>query len=1729
MKLRRMLAAAVCFAMIATSSATTSFVYAQEADGQITEAAAGDQTEAVSEKTEVVTEAETATEPEVSEAVVVDPVDEDVPVAVESEEVVVGEEADTKADGDQPDKDSDSFLVTPDDVTPGFSVENGELKYTGGSIADEAVLISATGNVKIPAGIFSSGAVLDGIKEVYFTKDSGTISIADNAFFSNTKIRHVDGVHVTSVGNNAFFGCTSLSGFDMNNVETFGTGAFTGTALRSADLTNATDIGASAFNNCSALSGIKWGTGITTIGDSAFANCSFSTLTIGNLYELDPEGIGSGAFANNKKLVSATLPYQLEVLPQSVFKGCDALTTVNLSETDDFGNKVGSMLRSVGASAFESCSALKEMKFGKNVVEVGSLAFSGCKELILISFYQPEGDVDIDDSAIEVKGKNDKKGVIKGRGGKVKDYFDKNLNNKGWTYAEVDLFTIKVTNPKGVTIKSSVSKAGEGEEVKLTVTPTSGNTLTEIKVNDVPLVKEKGKNLFSSAPDKQVFVFNMPGENVTITGLSQTIANVFQGTKYSWDFTPGSYGATDSNVLKFPKAGGSTIIKVFNKTTNSYIDLWNYALSSSDTSVATISEFGEISAVKKGSAVISLKPKASSAPTISVQADVAKSAEVETISFEQYLEENAGTKELKDAIILEPKSEFNKEDVYVVEFGVDDIAKSEHKFTPRFVATDSEGEELLINSDWTVTNSKVAKVATAKTNLNENTITIPKGTAGGETRIKVTTVNEDSGKQIEGGIIIRVLDPAPKMRVNSVQVNVAQPGGVALDCEKFMYGFTLIPSTLRVCTRKSVSGSYVYTDNNSGFSAMYKSSTGEIFLSVASVKNKYPEESRTTFSGNNGLYVVGNVRRDGSEDDVEFHMPIKEVVVVNSKPKVELTYSGKINLLYNDDYRDATGEPIRNLATIYLNIKNVKDVFIEDVQFVTTENYKRSKTEVPDDDELAANFEWAGVTTNSAGYHTGLYVKVKEGIDTDEDFAKDKNGKIISSGYLKLKLKGYNSVHFDQEVSIPCAYTLPKYSLTPAKVTTSTYFANPEYKVQIMDNGASPKRALEIYEGEEDSRELKEGIVLENDYSGTEPYGFFNEPEPAGSEPVLDAKGKRQYDKVTGKQLFNDYIKLSATGIPQKAKERFKFQMAGWRKPMTFDFSMTSTTSALKGSFTPSSLTMNKQAQGQSAKMEFKFNLGDAKAVACDPDEFDYSQSAKTIDAYQELLGAFEFQEEDYDENGKKIPAHLVVNLSSCDLDSIPKGSYSFTAYPEVMFGNNTVQAHERPAVKFKISIIDSKPKMTLKGSKFSLNTLYSGGGETASVATKVSNIAKNAKYELDESAFKDIHLVAVNPKKVPYGWYGEEQKADGTWITPAGSWKDKFEFVACEDDDKNATKLGVKLKAGVPVSTFSYDYYLYGLPFTVGDESISMDGPKEKIRITVSGHQKKEEVKFSTKNVFNQIIAAKFSPANDRVVVPGYEAVYNVSIKNLNGVIDAVEIQELNSRTGRYYDTSHFVVDNVDTDKKTVTLILDRENIPGGDDIDPLQTDKTYRLDLKYHIKERDGKEAGAEGATWEYKRIEITPKQVLPELKQINEKKTMYVGGPDDTFWVEVGKTTCQTAVLCNCADPDDDINTYKMTEYTKISDSASADIRRAFKIIEVRQYDEDDNPIFMTDTNGNYVLDKNKDKIPCAWICVQLVEPSILVNGKTYTIPIEVRYENQDKYTKGNIVNFKVTIVK
>ena len=1719
MKLRRMLAAVLCLAMIATSGATANIVGATEV---------GEQPEVIS------TDAKDVDVPAAEEKAVFEEANVNVPEEVtdvtvgEEEEVIVVEETEESSD-DTSDGASDEFLEKPDTPTAAFSVVGGVLTFDPSKWnEDDSVLIDLPGgDTKIPVGLFNSEPYsgtsgnddLAMVKDVFFT-GSGTVTIEDGAFYCNKLITNVDGTRVGTVGNSAFYNCSSLNGFDLKNVTSIGNDAFSSSTLIVADLSSAVTIGNRAFSACSSLSNITWGNEITTIGDSAFNGCKFSTLKIDHLYDLDETGIGIGAFSNNASLTNVTLPYQLAEIPQLAFAKCTSLNAVNLSKTDRYGNVVDNGLYAISAKAFEGCTSLKEISLEKNVISVGSQAFADCSALVSISFLEQEGRVEIDTTALPDRSNEKVKGVIRGRGGKVKEFAEK-IVDTGWTYKDLDLYKIKITNPKGGKITSSVASAGEGEKVFLTTTPDSGYTFTSIMINGVPLEAQPDKDLYSASPTKQVYLIRMPGKDIEVTAVTAKTSEVFKGNDLMWTFSPNSYGGTNSDALKFTQAGNSVKISVFNKLNGNPIDLWNFKMSTTDGSIVTISQFGEISALKKGSGNILLEPTVSSAKKIAINVTVANNATIETLDFDEYFEKvKDGDIKIEDARIIDKDDDLNTTGYYIVEFDVESIAKAEHKFSPTLTATDTEGTTLLVNSKWETKDKNVATVGSATSSLNENTITVVKGSLG-ESFIKVTTINDDDGSEVEGGFIVRVLDTAPRLIKKSVQVNVKSGGSPLLT--RPVYGYTISSYSLKVCTKKSNKGVITYPENNAGFNARYDRDRGQIILSVSNVSGKYKPQTQTKVTG---LYIEGTQKREGSTTPVTFHMPIDQVVVINDNIVTDLGYSGKINLLYDENYEKARS----NVVTVSLGVENVSGLEIERVDLVTNENYKKSKTAVPADDEFASNFEvdLSRPVTDKNGFSTGFIVKVKDGIADDKDFKKDSNG-IIASGKAKIKFYSYPDT-VDVSIKIPCAYTYPNYALSAKKATASVYFKNPAYLVQIIDNDSKPKRGVELYTTQ-DGKRIPKAVVMSNDLgaSGTTPSNFFNDPVLDHSEPELDANDEYVYDEITGKQIFDDFIRLSGNGTPRVGKERFNFRLPGWRRSMQFNFNLDVSNSRVSGKLNPSSLSMSRQIKTQTAKMEFSFNFKEAKAVGC---AYSYKWSAKTADAYEELKNAFEFVEEAKNEKGRVIPAHIKVDLSNCDIDEIPKGTYSFTATPEVKVGEYDVPSNESPNIGFKISLSNSNIKLSLVKNKFSLNTNYSGNGEIATVGTKVSGLAKGSSYVLDEDALDDIHLQAVSPKNIPEDWsgdtpeYGEDKKTIEGWDD--GNWRDKIKFSVCEDKNKNKVLLGVELDESVPDSAFNYDYYIYDLPFKVGDDQLLQN----KVKIRISGHRKFETVSLSSKNTFNQIITGKYSPVNEKVVVPGYEMVYSYSIKNLNGTIDEVELREIDSRSNTYYDdeSPHFYVpdDGIDNDKKTITILLNQDNIMGSDDdeIAPIKSGESYLVDVYYHIKE-----CGDEWAQTPC-RIKIVPKQVLPSLKQVVDSKTMYVGDEDRYFEFEVGKTTCQNAVFAD-APPEDVTDTVGVKEYIKIADTAKEDIRRAFRVVEVEKDVELREWNSRTkDFTGASILDKNKDKILGARIKVELVQPSYLVggkNGRSYTIPIEVRYENQDKDTKGTIVNFNVTFVK
>ncbi len=104
-------------------------------------------------------------------------------------------------------------------------------------------------------------------------------------------------------------------------------------------------------------------TGLTGATKAALAN--ISTLTISSGVSL-----AKVKTAGNTSLKKVTLASSITAIPASQFKGCSALTSINLTN-----------VKTIGANAFANCTALKTITLGAKLTKIGKQAFSGCKAL----------------------------------------------------------------------------------------------------------------------------------------------------------------------------------------------------------------------------------------------------------------------------------------------------------------------------------------------------------------------------------------------------------------------------------------------------------------------------------------------------------------------------------------------------------------------------------------------------------------------------------------------------------------------------------------------------------------------------------------------------------------------------------------------------------------------------------------------------------------------------------------------------------------------------------------------------------------------------------------------------------------------------------------------------------------------------------------------------------------------------------------------------------------------------------------------------------------------------------------------------------------------------------------------------------------------------------------------------------------------------------------------------
>ncbi|MDD6994573.1 MAG: leucine-rich repeat protein [Candidatus Borkfalkiaceae bacterium] len=212
------------------------------------------------------------------------------------------------------------------------------------------------------------------------------VTVGDYAFAGNARLTSVvwseeNGAGV-KLGDYSFFNAVSLASIDLSNVEKIGDAAFSG--LRTYDFRVQENTVYPAYK-------------LVSVGGKETATEYMYTAVAAQLTSADlsaAKEVGTGAFANNKKLQTATIGDLLTAIPDYAFSGNVNLTAITLpqsvTEIGEYAfyntgltNADLTRVTSIGAYAFARTS-LTEVSFG-DTVTVGDAAFAYCGDLAIIN------------------------------------------------------------------------------------------------------------------------------------------------------------------------------------------------------------------------------------------------------------------------------------------------------------------------------------------------------------------------------------------------------------------------------------------------------------------------------------------------------------------------------------------------------------------------------------------------------------------------------------------------------------------------------------------------------------------------------------------------------------------------------------------------------------------------------------------------------------------------------------------------------------------------------------------------------------------------------------------------------------------------------------------------------------------------------------------------------------------------------------------------------------------------------------------------------------------------------------------------------------------------------------------------------------------------------------------------------------------------------------------------
>ena len=283
-----------------------------------------------------------------------------------------------------------------------------------------------------------------------------------------------------------------------------------------------------------------------------------------------PDGvtsIGSNAFQNCTSLASVRIPNSVTSLGTYIFDGCSSLTDVTL----------GKGLTSIPSYMFSNCESLKNIKIPYNVATIGSYAFLNDTAFTEITI--PRKTTDINSNAFSYPGKLN----IYGISGTYAETFANENNIK---------FTNREVNASKVELNESQITFNEGDTYNLimSVTPDDFTDAVTWKSTDTDVVTVTETGVIKAVGTGTATIKLTVGNVSTLCRIT-----VLQPvTSISLDRSSLSLDSADNYQLS---------AYIYPSTASNKNVVWE----SSDPSVATIDDNGMVTALKKGTAKITVK------------------------------------------------------------------------------------------------------------------------------------------------------------------------------------------------------------------------------------------------------------------------------------------------------------------------------------------------------------------------------------------------------------------------------------------------------------------------------------------------------------------------------------------------------------------------------------------------------------------------------------------------------------------------------------------------------------------------------------------------------------------------------------------------------------------------------------------------------------------------------------------------------------------------------------------------------------------------------------------------------------------------------------------------------------------------------------------------------------------------------------------------------------------